>query len=370
MVNWQNKTVSVGIDLHKTQFTVCAITSKKEILFEAVYNTETDGYKSFISRCHSLEEEYGAHVSMAIESTSNARYFRNLMENENFFIVVINTLKFKVITQSAKKTDKRDAFTIAEFLLKDMLPESYLCDQETEELRKLICERLDLVSLIVRTKNRIHNMMLGYGIVTTAAQFQSKKKRLLLLNGLENHALITKRTVPTLKRLIQTLDILNEQVKQIEALIEEFTLEDEDTQLLQTIPGIGKITSTTIRAYVGDINRFETYKQFAAYCGLTPFVKFSNEKGFTGHITKNGPVELRTSMVQAVMGMLRLQKSLRYMSLINDYKRMKKNKGSGKSIIAFARKLSRVIYAILKNKTPFDIDRLTVDYIRRQTEAV
>jgi hypothetical protein len=75
-------------------------------------------------------------------------------------------------------------------------------------------------------------------------------------------------------------------------------------------------------------------------------------------------------MVQAVMGMLRLQKSLRYMSLINDYKRMKKNKGSGKSIIAFARKLSRVIYAILKNKTPFDIDRLTVDYIRRQTEVV
>ncbi|MGD6729789.1 MAG: hypothetical protein ACPKMZ_01840, partial [Pleomorphochaeta sp.] len=91
---------------------------------------------------------------------------------------------------------------------------------------------------------------------------------------------------------------------------------------------------------------------------------------YTGHITKNRPVELRTSIVQAVMSRLRLQKSLRYISLSNDYKRMKKNKGSGKSIIAFARKLSKVIYAILKNKTPIDIERLTVDYIRRQTETV
>jgi transposase len=370
MVNWENKTVSVGIDLHKTQFTVCAITSTKEILFEKVYQTNDEGYKAFISECHTLEDKYGAHVSMAIEATSNARYFRNLMQKEGFFTLVINTLKFKVVTLSAKKTDKRDAFTIAEFLLKDMLPESYLCDQETEELRKLICERADLVSLIVRTKNRIHNMMLGYGIVTTATQFQSKKKRLLLLKGLEDHALITKRTVSTLNSFIQTLEILDEQVKALEALIEDFVQEDEDVQLLKTIPGVGKITATTIRAYVGDINRFATYKQFAAYCGLTPFVKFSNEKGFTGHITKNGPVELRTAMVQAVMGMLRLQRSLRYLSLINDYKRMKKNKGSGKSIIAFARKLSRVIYAILKKKKPFDMNKLIGDFSKRQAEAV
>ncbi len=42
-----------------------------------------------------------------------------------------------------------------------------------------------------------------------------------------------------------------------------------------SIPGIKKITATTTRAYVGDINKFENYKQFASYCGLTPFVKFS-----------------------------------------------------------------------------------------------
>ncbi|MGD6731368.1 MAG: IS110 family transposase [Pleomorphochaeta sp.] len=60
------------------------------------------------------------------------------------------------MTQSTKKTDTRDAFTIAKFLLKKMFPEIYLSDQETEVFRKFICKRLDLVSLLVITKNRIH----------------------------------------------------------------------------------------------------------------------------------------------------------------------------------------------------------------------
>ena len=158
--------------------------------------------------------------------------------------------------------------------------------------------------------------------------------------------------------LLDTLTVLGDEVKEYEALIDEFTLEDEDVQLLKSIPGVGRITSSSIGAYVGDINRFETYKQFAAYCGLTPFVKLSNEGGYLGHITKNGPTELRTNMVQVVMGMLRVQSKLENASLIMDYKRMKKLKGSGKSIIAFARKMSRIIYVMLKTKTKFDATKL------------
>lgn len=52
------------------------------------------------------------------------------------------------------------------------------------------------------------------------------------------------------------------------------------------------------------------------------------------------------------------QSKLAGVSLINDYKKMKKLKGSGKSIIAFARKLSRIIYVMLKSKTRFDATKL------------
>ena len=119
-----------------------------------------------------------------------------------------------------------------------------------------------------------------------------------------------------------------------------------------------KITASTIKAYVGDISRFETYKQFSAYCGLTPFVRFSNDSGYIGHVTKSGPKELRIAMVQMVMGMLRVQKNIGGMTLIIMYMKMKREKKSGKSIIAFARKLSRIIYVMLRTHTTFDITKL------------
>ena len=46
--------LSVGIDLHKTQFTVCAILSDGEILLEKQYETKKEGYQAFIKNMHSF----------------------------------------------------------------------------------------------------------------------------------------------------------------------------------------------------------------------------------------------------------------------------------------------------------------------------
>ena len=308
--------ISVGVDLHTTQFTVCALNAAGEILNEEIYPTDEEGYASFIGWAHEAEEKYEAEVQMTIEATGNARYFRNLMRHEGFNVLVINTMRFKVIVTSAKKTDRHDAYTIAMFLSRDMIPESYLCDQETEELRKLLSERSDLVTMIVKTKNKVHALLRGYGIKTTGSQFQSEKKRQQLINDLEDQTLYTEHAARTLKVLLETVTVLDKQVKRIEDLIDEFTECDEDVEVLESIPDVGKITASTIKAYVGDISRFNTYKQFSAYCGLTPFVKFSNESGYTCHITKRGLKELRTAMVQMVMEMLRCQERIGSMTLI------------------------------------------------------
>ncbi len=50
-----------------------------------------------------------------------------------------------MVNESVKKTDKHAARTLAEFLEKDMLPESRLCTQESEDLRRVIKTRSILV---------------------------------------------------------------------------------------------------------------------------------------------------------------------------------------------------------------------------------
>jgi hypothetical protein len=107
--------------------------------FERYRTTELE-YQCFEGKLKKLVDE-GHEVRVAVESTGNTRYFKRRVERVGVPVVVINTMKFKVVTESVKKTDRRGAATIAEFLEKDMLPEARLCSTESEELRRVLKTR-------------------------------------------------------------------------------------------------------------------------------------------------------------------------------------------------------------------------------------
>ncbi len=129
--------MSIGVDLHKTQFTVCILSEDRRVNESGLYPTSEYGYDAFLRKMSGLMDQ-GYEITAAVESTGNTRYFRNQLLKEGIGVKVVNTMKFKVVTESVKKTDKRDARTLAEFLEKDMLPESVLCSQESEEIRRVI----------------------------------------------------------------------------------------------------------------------------------------------------------------------------------------------------------------------------------------
>ena len=348
--------MSIGVDLHKSQFTVCFLTEDRMIRETGMYPTNDTGYAEFLSKCNEYAET-GYEVKAAVESTGNARYFRNQLVMAGIEVTVVNTLKFKVVNESVKKTDKHDARTLAEFLEKDMLPESCLCSQTSEDIRRVLKTRSIVVKAMVGIKNQIHGLLLGYGIETKRGELQSKKERQRILVGLEDHRSFG-GAADAVKPLFDTLDKFSAQVKELEKVLEEMVGKDKDVEkdvaLLQTIPGVGPITAATLRAFIDDIHRYESPKKFAAHMGLVPWVQNSNEMIRHGKITKRGPKEMRTAMVQCVLGMVRAKRTTGAYRIMTQYDQMKSQKGSGKSIIATARKLSTIIYMMLKNKEPFD----------------
>lgn len=347
----------VGVDLHKTQFTVSGLTEEGEFILEEVYQTNKEGYGHFIEQLHEAEES-GQRIELAVETTGNARYFKNKMEKEGFLVKVVNTNRFKVITMSTKKTDLNDAATLAYYLQKEMLPESHLCDQTSEEMRRMLKTRSILVQSTVKIKNQIHGMMLGYGIETKAAQLQSKKRRQQLIYDLKDHD-FSEYTASSLEVMLSILENLAEEIKRVEEEIGKMVQKNEDVRLLQTIPGVGPINSATIAAYTADMSRFDgDYKRFASYIGIVPVVHHSNEHKYNGRITKHGPQELRTAMVQVALGMIRLPHRTREWKLLKKYQQQKTEKGSGKAIIALARKLSRIIFVMLTTRKEFDAERM------------
>jgi transposase len=100
---------------------------------------------------------------------------------------------------------------------------------------------------------------------------------------------------------------------------------------------------------IGDIKDFQNEKKMAAYFGIVPRVNNSNEKIRQGRITKQGSALGRTTLVQCT---LIAKKYSPYLS--NFYERIKARKGSGKAIIATARKFLGIIYLTLKNDWVFE----------------
>jgi transposase len=89
-----------------------------------------------------------------------------------------------VANESVKKTDKHDAAAIAEFLEKDMLPESKLCSRTSEQLRRLLKARTALVRVEVAMKNQIHALLTAEGLEDKKASLQSKRERQRTLGAL------------------------------------------------------------------------------------------------------------------------------------------------------------------------------------------
>lgn len=80
----------------------------------------------------------------------------------------------------------------------------------------------------------------------------------------------------------------------------------------------------------------------------------SNETEHYAHITKRGPEPLGTAFVQLVLGMVRLKERTVSYRIMQRYQGIKSNKGSGKAIIAKARKLSKMVWFMLTINREFD----------------
>jgi hypothetical protein len=100
-------------------------------------------------------------------------------------------------------------------------------------------------------------------------------------------------------------------------------------------------------------------------------VQNSNETIHHGHITKRGSVEMRSFYVQCVLEMVRSKKITEHYRIITKYRAMKQNKGSGASIITTARKMSTIVYRILKTREPFDPSKMVLvkKYTNMQSAA-
>ena len=197
------------------------------------------------------------------------------------------------------------------------------------------------VSLI----NKLHGLFNRQGI-------KIKKEKLTTHRGLESAiqsfswASVEQVEIDIIK---EQLESLNKSLKKLEKEITSFAETMPGFENLISIKGIGSLSAAILLSTIGDISDFAKTGNLASYLGIVPRVSQSNDQHLVGRITKRGSKIARKTLVQCTLIAKRYS-----VYLHNFYQHIKSKRGSGKAIIATARKFLNTIFYTLKNNWVFE----------------
>jgi len=151
-----------------------------------------------------------------------------------------------------------------------------------------------------------------------------------------------------IKQIISQISFLEEQLKEIE--IEISCLLEDICPVITTITGIGSVLGASIVSEIGNISRFERANQLVAYAGLDTRIKQSGDFSATNtKLSKRGSPYLRRSiwLAATVAAFKDPALSIYYQGL------RARGKAHGTAIGAVARKLTNIIFAVLRDQKPY-----------------
>jgi len=195
-------------------------------------------------------------------------------------------------------------------------------------------------------KNRIQSVLTRHNLTAPVSDLVGAQGRAFLQDCLSQGPSAADRR--SIEDNLAAIDFFDRLVAKLKRCLEEQVRGDPGVALLQTLPGVGLITAATIRAELGEVERFPNADRAARWAGLTPSVRASDETVHRGPITREGSVNLREAMVGAALRAVRYSPALRRF-----HDRIAKRRGLGMARVALAHKMLVIAYCMLRSGQPF-----------------
>jgi transposase len=232
----------------------------------------------------------------AIESMNGARFVHDQLELHGWDVEIADALKVKGLAPLACKTDRIDAWVLAELCRRELVPAIWLPDPEVRAERERARWRLHLVRHRLSLKQRVHAVLLAHGKPCPVSD----------LFGVRGRQLLARLCLPepwagSVEASLRLIDELDREVDTCERELRRLGADHRYVPLLLTVPGIGWVLAYTIAAEIGDIARFPSPVKLAGYTGLCPRVYQSGESDRRDPLAKQGPKYLRWALVEAAV---------------------------------------------------------------------
>jgi len=243
------------------------------------------------------------------------------------------------------KTDRRDVAALAEANRRGWYRPAHRVSRAQQTVREaltirrtLINQRTQLIA-VVRTVVRRHGDRVPSGQAET---FVARVRQRILPAPLQTAVAPLLIALEGLAPLIAAAD----QAATMQAR------GDTVARRLMTAPGVGPITALNYRAALDRVERFADAGAVASYLGLVPREHSSGDQQRKGRITKAGPREPRAMLVQASWTIWRMRRGPG-VGLAAWAHRLAARRGRRVAIVALARRLARILFAIWRDDQPY-----------------
>jgi transposase len=329
----------VGIDLHKKTISLCVVDQAREVLQRKRLACSTP---ELVQKFFAGLGEFEA----VVEATASYEWLVRLLEPMARHVILAHPKKLRVIAESTRKSDKIDARVLAEFLALDMIPRAYRPTPRQRDHRVLVRHRCYLQRRITSIRNKIRWIVSGHNADRTDLFTEEGLVHLRQINLSAAERFSAEQLLAEMHFHQQRLGELQRELKRFAEKAP--AAETEARALLQSIPGVGLVTTEVVLSELADPQRFRTARCAVAYAGMAPGQRESAGKRKDLHIERNGSKWLRWILVEAAWQLVRRTGRWRV-----TFERLAERIGRKKAIVAIARRLLGVMMALLKKRQPY-----------------
>lgn len=338
----KGKLTVLGIDLAKQSFQLHGVDAKGNVVLKKKLNRNK--LCEFIVQLPSC--------IIGLEACGGAHYWTRVFEQLGHKVYMIAPQFVKPFVKS-NKNDSVDAEAICEAVQRPSMrfvPSKSIEQQDIQSLHRI---RSQIVARRTAQANQIRGLLMEYGIVIPKGISYIRKEIPRILENAENELTFLFRQL--LSELYDEMVHLDDRIKNIENKLEALCNQSEDCQRLLSIPGIGLLSATAMVAAIGDITAFKNGRELAAWLGLVPRQHSTGGKPTLLGISKRGDTYLRTLLIHGGRTVVRVAEKYqdRRNKWIND---LDKRRGKNISAVAVANKNARIAWALLSNKTTYQIN--------------
>lgn len=285
--------VYVGLDYHSDSIRVCVMTAEGEQLMNRNVGNSVGAVIEAVQNCGG--DERLLVKTVAIEACSGAADFATqLIEATEWSVRMAHAGAVRRLKSGPDKTDHGDAWHLANLARVNYLPEVWLADETTRQLRRLVRYRQALAADAKDVKLRIRGLLKEERVPETSEHRAWTKGWREWLTGI----VLGEQSRWVLDQQVQRLADLDERLKEADGRLADATRSDPIVARLLEQASVGLITAVLLRAVIGRFDRFRSGKQLSRYCGLAPCNASSGKRQADAGLIEAGHDDLRAVLIQ------------------------------------------------------------------------